>query len=58
MHLYIVKLRRMVEWEQLYEAPNADTAAELARLEAHNGTVLDEWLDVDLVEALDAAEQD
>lgn len=58
MQTYIVTLRRMMEWQQVYEAPNADTAAELARLEAHHGTITDEWMDVGLVEALDAGRVD
>lgn len=58
METYIVKLRRMMEWEQIYEAPSADVAADLARLEAHHGTITDEWMDVGLVEALDAGQVD
>jgi hypothetical protein len=56
MYFYIVTMRRIIEWEQLYEAENADIAADLARLEAHHGTVVDEHVIVQDVEALDAKE--
>jgi hypothetical protein len=56
MPFYIVTLRRTLEWEQLYEADNADIAADLARLEAHHGTIVGEDVIVEDVEALDAKE--
>jgi hypothetical protein len=39
-----------MEWEQVYEADSPETAIELAKLEAHHGTVVDELASVEEVQ--------
>ncbi len=48
--LYLVKLRRELEWENYYEADNEGVAVDLAKLEAHHGFVTDEQVIVEQVE--------
>lgn len=42
MKTYLVRLRRVIEWEQMYEADSPEVAVDLAKLEAHHGTIVDE----------------
>ncbi len=44
MPLYLVKLRREIEWEQVYEAPNLDVAIDEAKMEARHGEIIDEQI--------------
>ena len=46
MPLFEVTMRRIIEWNDIYEARTPEAAAELARLEAQHGTVIDEHIDV------------
>jgi len=48
--VYKVRLRRVIEWEQTYAAASSDEALELAKLEAHHGTIVDEFSSVEEIE--------
>ncbi len=50
MPLYLVKLRREVEWESYYEAPNSGVAEDAAKLDARDGTIIDEQILVEEVQ--------
>lgn len=51
--MFLVKLRREIEFENVYEAPDEGVAVDLAKLEAHHGCITDEQV---IVEELVAAE--
>lgn len=49
--LYLVKLRREIEFENAYEAPDAGVAEDLAKLECGvHGAVVDEQIIVEEVQ--------
>lgn len=51
MPLYLVKLRREIEWESYYEAPTPEVAIDLAKIDGRMGTIIDEQVIADEVQS-------
>ncbi len=56
MPMYIVKVRRLLEWENAFEAPDAGVAEDIAKLEARYGTIVDDQVIVEEVQPAGVAD--